>query len=208
MGNKKKNDKKIITRSQKKLKFVKIEKNIEIPVNRLTRSKNKSQSPQKLCIENPKLKRGEVKKVEEKKSKIESDSVHRVARSSSNSKKTSQLQPKPCIENSKSKPAEVKKIVKLHQFYKLNNFTTNAIVLAKQKYSFPWPARVLEVKKEKVSVYFFGDKRTGFVDASEIYDFVKSFAALRASIVDSKKPRAYLTGIREIELLLGLDGAQ
>lgn len=98
--------------------------------------------------------------------------------------------------------------MKLHEFYKLNNFTTNDIVLAKQKYSYPWPSRVLKVENGKVFVFFFGDKRKGFVCATEIYDFVRSFAAVKATIVASNKPRAYLTGIREIKLLLGLNGVQ
>lgn len=53
-----------------------------------------------------------------------------------------------------------------------------------------------------------GDKRTGYVSSSEIYDYGKSFAALRSTVLVKKKPHGFLTGIKEVELLLGLDGAK
>lgn len=93
-------------------------------------------------------------------------------------------------------------VVKREQFVKLDSFEKNSIVLAKQKYSCPWPARVLEIQKQKVLVYFFGDKRSGFVDRSEIYDFVKSSKAIKSVISSKKVPSGYSTGVLEIELLL------
>lgn len=101
-----------------------------------------------------------------------------------------------------------KSVVKRTDLVKSETIEKNALVLAKQKYSCAWPARILEVKKDKVFVYFFGDKRTGFVDKSEIYDFVKSFEALKLLISSKKKPRGFITGLREIELLLGLNDSQ
>lgn len=79
--------------------------------------------------------------------------------------------------------------------------------MAKQKYSFPWPAKVLNIEKNKTLVHFFGDKRTGYVSSSEIYDYGKSFHALKSIVLSGKKPHAFFVGIREVELLLGLDGA-
>lgn len=58
---------------------------------------------------------------------------------------------------------QTKSIVKQIDFVKLDTFQKNSIVLAKQKFSFPWPARVLSIEKEKTLVYFFGDKREGYV---------------------------------------------
>lgn len=90
------------------------------------------------------------------------------------------------------------------QFIKLNNFKVNSLVLAKQKYSYPWPARVLEIHSEKVKVFFFGDKRCEFVPINEIYDFILSMNATKATIASKKKQKTYLTGIAEIELLFGI----
>lgn len=81
-------------------------------------------------------------------------------------------------------------------------FSLNSIVLARQKYSISWPARVVNIEKKNIRVYFFGDKREGLVSASEIYDFEESSAALKGVITSSKIPRGFLTGIREVELLL------
>lgn len=94
--------------------------------------------------------------------------------------------------------------VKRPEFVKLTNYDIDSIVLAKQKYSIAWPARILEIKKDKIRVYFFGDKREGFVNPSEIYDFKKSAEAVKAVISAKIKPRGYLTGIRETEMLLGI----
>lgn len=104
-----------------------------------------------------------------------------------------------------TKQGEKKAVVKRADFIKLNTFEKSCIVLAKQKYSCPWPARILDIEKNKVLVYFFGDRRTGFVSASEIYDFVKSYNAIKSVILSKAKPRAYLTGIREVEHVLGMN---
>lgn len=78
--------------------------------------------------------------------------------------------------------------------------------MAKQKYSSPWPARILNIQGDTVWVYFFGDKRTGPVSSSELYDYVKSIEALK-SYLAVKKPRAFITGIREVENLLKIPRA-
>lgn len=94
---------------------------------------------------------------------------------------------------------EQTKIVKRFDFIKLKTFNENDIVLAKQKYSYPWPSRVLKVEKDKVQVFFFGDKRTGFVSSSELYDFTKSFNALKSLLSSKRKSLAFVTGVREVE---------
>lgn len=43
------------------------------------------------------------------------------------------------------------------------------LVLAKQKYSVPWPSRIIAVKKESVDVYFFGDGRSGPVKKCDLF---------------------------------------
>lgn len=88
------------------------------------------------------------------------------------------------------------------RYVKLSDFEVNTVVLAKQKYSIPWPARVLKIEKDRVFVYFFGDKRSGFVFKSEIYNFVLSASAIRATIQSKKKPpRTFCTGIAEVETI-------
>lgn len=107
------------------------------------------------------------------------------------------------------KPNEKKNIiVKRVDFIKLNEFKVNSIVLAKQKYSQPWPARIVKIAKEKVQVYFFGDKREGFVASQEIYDFRKSTEALIPVLKSKNQKRGYLAGIREIEMLLNVPQEQ
>lgn len=97
-----------------------------------------------------------------------------------------------------------KKIVKRANFIKLENFDKNSLCLAKQKFSCPWPARVLKIEKNKVLVQFFGDKRIGYVHPSEIYDFVKSSQAIQLILSSKKKPRGFVTGVVEIELLYSI----
>lgn len=95
-------------------------------------------------------------------------------------------------------------LVKRTEFVKLSNYKVDSIVLARQKYSIPWPSRILKIKKDKICVYFFGDKREGLVNSNEIYDFKKSAVAIREVILLGKKPRGYVTGLREIEILLNV----
>lgn len=123
----------------------------------------------------------------------------RITRSKVQKPKTIVQQVTPSVEPAK------KSIVKRADFVQSQSIKKDDLVLAKQKYSFPWPARVLEVKKNKTFVHFFGDKRNGFVDTTEIYDFVKSSAALKSLVCSKKKPRAFLTGLREVELMLGFN---
>lgn len=90
------------------------------------------------------------------------------------------------------------------RFIKLNDIKVDAIVLAKQKYSFPWPAKILKIEKNRVFVHFFGDKRSGYVSRSEIYDFILSLTAIKSSIESKRKPHSYITGIAEVEMLMGI----
>lgn len=91
------------------------------------------------------------------------------------------------------------------EFFKLKDYKVNDIVLAKQAYSQPWPAQIVKIAKNRILVYFFGDRREGFVASQEIYDFRKSTEALKP-IIKSKQRKVdgYLAGVREIEFLLGI----
>lgn len=89
-------------------------------------------------------------------------------------------------------------------YVKLSDFCVDSIVLAKQKYAVPWPAKVLEIKKDSVFVYFFGDKRNGYVKKSEIYDFILSANAIKNTLKSKRVQPTLLTGIREVQLLMGI----
>lgn len=91
------------------------------------------------------------------------------------------------------------------RYIKQCDFSVNSIVLAKQKYSCPWPAKVVKIEREKVFVYFFGDKRSGYVKKSEIYNFILSVNAVIQTLASKKQQTTYSTGIREIEVLMGID---
>lgn len=90
------------------------------------------------------------------------------------------------------------------QFVKLDDFKVDSIVLAKQKYSVPWPSKVLKIEKNRVFVYFFGDKRSGYVPKSDIYDFILSTNAIKSIIASKKNHQSYSTGIAEVEMLMGI----
>lgn len=100
------------------------------------------------------------------------------------------------------------RIEKRHIFIKLESFGIGSICLAKQKYSCPWPARVEKIEGDKILVFFFGDKRVGYVESSEIYDFTKSLKAVESILFAKRIPRGYKTGVVEIEYLLGIDNTQ
>lgn len=114
-------------------------------------------------------------------------------------------------QTSKPKTKQTTKILSvldLH-FTKLSDFEVNSIVLAKQKYSTPWPSKVERIEKNRVLVYFFGDKRFGYVKKTEIYDFVLSVNAVKSVIASKtiKYYQSYVTGIAEVEFLLGIASA-
>lgn len=115
-------------------------------------------------------------------------------------------QPKSSIVNEKKK--QQTKICVLSQFVKIVDFKVGSIVLAKQKYSVPWPSKVLKIEKERVFVLFFGDKRSGYVAKSEIYDFYLSAKAVKLLVESKKIPRTYCTGIAELEMLLGIPSGE
>lgn len=117
--------------------------------------------------------------------------------------KNSKKQQQPNLDR-KLKSQEKSLSVSNVQFVKLSDFKVNSIVLAKQKYSVPWPSRVLKVEKERVFVYFFGDKRCGYVSKGEIYDFILSKSAIKSVIASSRKKQSYLTGIVEVQSVLGI----
>lgn len=125
--------------------------------------------------------------------KIENITIHTV----SNEQQAQSLDDK---KKSQTKSLSLSKIT----FVKLNDFKVDSIVLAKQKYSVPWPAKVIKIEKKRVFVYFFGDRRCGFVSTDEIYDFILSGSAIKSIIASKKQQRSYFTGIREVEFLLGI----
>lgn len=101
-------------------------------------------------------------------------------------------------EEIKKKSTEIIKAVK-QEYVKSKLYNINSIILAKQAYSIPWPAKVKKINLEKVCVYFFGDGRDGFVDKNEIYDFASSQKAVKSVLSRKKIPRGYKQGIEEVE---------
>lgn len=92
--------------------------------------------------------------------------------------------------------------ISVNRYVNLSNFCVDSIVLAKQKNSFPWPAKVLVIEEKKVFVFFYGDKRSGYVDKTEIYDFILSLNAVKNKLNSKRIQKTYVTGVREVELLL------
>lgn len=178
---------KCVTRSQSKLS--------EICVT--SKKLNKIDNFQKLEARVTRSSSG--KKVTATASKEDLELVTRITRSNQRSTIPPAQQAAPIV--------ETKSVVKRYNFIKLNTFKKGSLVLAKQRYSIPWPSKILEIQEDKIRVFFYGDKREGFVSSSEIYDFLKSIPALKASLL-TRKPQTFLTGIREIELLLKVNDTE
>lgn len=170
-----------------------------VSFTRVTRSKKTVLSDSPRARHSPKILKKpskSVRKIEEKKTYFTRSTIKPSEKPAQNLENVSL----------KKKKEEEKKIVKRVDFVRLDNFEVNTICLAKQKWSFPWPARVLEIEEKKVLVYFFGDKRVGHVEPIEIYDFVNSSQALRAVIPAKKKSKpSFITGLVEVERLLQID---
>lgn len=170
-----------ITRS-KSLQTVELKKNPIHAVNINTRSTSKARSLPNNCIH----------------TRSKSEKIGIIATNIDSNEK------KPANSDNKSKTQSKSLSVSKTQFVKLHDFKVNSIVLAKQKYSVPWPSRVLTIEKNRVLVHFFGDKRSGFVPKNEIYDFVLSLSALKSTIASKRNPRTYKLGITEVEMLMGI----
>lgn len=113
--------------------------------------------------------------------------------------------PKERVQKKSPAVAPTKQLVKRVDFVEVETFKKNDVILAKQKYSTPWPARILDIRKDRIFVYFFGDKRTGYVSSSELYDYVKSIRALKSYLSLAKKiPSGFLAGVREVEILMNI----
>lgn len=197
MGNKKRVDKKVAQVKNINTRITRSQVKVSVSVKKL----KKIDHSEKLNVRVTRASKPNEKKIAVKAAEEFEKLAKRITRSSTKKSQNSiqhVQQVAPSIEPTK------KSVVKRADFYKLNTFEKDLIVLAKQKYSVPWPARIIKVEKNKVLVFFFGDKRSGFVSSSEIYDLVKSFHALRSVILSKKKPAGYTTGMREVELLLGI----
>lgn len=73
-------------------------------------------------------------------------------------------------------------------------------VLSKQKYSVPWPFKVLAIRSKTIDVHFYGDGRTGPVKCDEVYSIPHS----RDIILDClrRKIPGYAKGIAELERIM------
>lgn len=107
-------------------------------------------------------------------------------------------------QESNTVPCRVKKTSKHRSVVaktKKNNFPIEVgprgLVMAKQKYSVPWPSRIVTVRKGYVDVYFFGDGRTGAVKIEDLSTIAESkniiLKCLKRNITD------YYKGIIEFE---------
>lgn len=90
------------------------------------------------------------------------------------------------------------KIVKKITGKKQTDFKVGSTVLAKQRHSVPWPARILSIRSTYVDVHFYGDGRTGPVKRDEIYSFSESSDVILSCI--KRNLTGYLKGIRELEM--------
>lgn len=83
---------------------------------------------------------------------------------------------------------------------KIIQIEVGQIVLAKQKFSTPWPSQIKAIKKNSVVVYFFGDGRCGPVKKCDLYSIDCSkeimISCIKRNITNYKK------GILEMERIL------
>lgn len=73
-------------------------------------------------------------------------------------------------------------------------------ILAKQKYSVPWPSKVLAIRSKTIDVHFYGDGRTGPVKCDDVYSISDS----SDTILDCLRRNipGYSKGIKELEILM------
>lgn len=78
----------------------------------------------------------------------------------------------------------------------------NQLVLAKQKYSVPWPSQIKEIGSKSVTVYFFGDGRCGPVKIDDLYSIEHSHDIMTDCL--KRNIRNYRKGIIEMERILNI----
>lgn len=94
----------------------------------------------------------------------------------------------------KTKPIALKKNEKANV---LKVVEVGQNVLAKQRYSVPWPAKVLAIRSKAVDVYFYGDGRTGPVKRDDLFSIPNSRHVILECL--RKKIPNYMKGIIELE---------
>lgn len=85
---------------------------------------------------------------------------------------------------------------------KCDEIRIGKIVLGKQRYSVPWPSRIVSIHKSHVNVFFFGDGRIGPVKLNDIYEFSDSIDEIKRCL--KSQGYNYGKGIREAEMIIGI----
>lgn len=96
------------------------------------------------------------------------------------------------------------RVVPLNRPKKCKKCQIGKIVLSKQKYSIPWPSKILNIHKNFVEVHFFGDGRTGRVNINDVYEFENSIDEIKRCLGIPLYRKCYMKGVREAEYLLGI----
>lgn len=95
-----------------------------------------------------------------------------------------------------------KALCKTNQSNKNVLIEVGQLVLAKQKYSVPWPSKIIAIKTDSVSVFFFGDGRCGPVKKCDLFSICDSrdimIDCIKRNITDYRK------GIIEMERISGV----
>lgn len=78
----------------------------------------------------------------------------------------------------------------------------DAVFMAQMKGYSPWPSRISNINKKRVSVFFFGTSNTGTVDLSEIVPMDHCSNIIRLLLL--RKTSYFLKGVLEAELCLGI----
>lgn len=74
------------------------------------------------------------------------------------------------------------------------------LVLSKQKYSVPWPSKVLAIRSKTIDVHFYGDGRTGPVKCDDVYSIPHSYDIILDCL--RRKIPGYSKGIAELERVM------
>lgn len=164
-------------------------------------AKNKSDSIGKMKRSTPNGIR--IQPVRIVKAKKESDSIGKMMRSSPNDiriqpvRKLKAEKESDSIGKMTSKNASALIVKKSIKEKKIDSFVIGDDVLAKQKYSVPWPSKVIAIRSKCVDVFFYGDGRNGAVKRDEIYSVVDSHEVILDCL--RRKIPTYLEGIKEME---------
>lgn len=106
--------------------------------------------------------------------------------------------------NKQKKGTPSRALVKFIKPKNVESVIIGDVILCKMRGYAEWPARVITVEKNRITVQFFGDHQTHTTTIKNIFNFANSTDVILRNINGRKGPM-YAKSVREAEVLLGID---